>query len=94
MTDQLHAHKTPSGYELRHDEQLIGALIWTPHATGDRSVPGWWLEVPGRRPELISGVPSQLTGDLNAARAATESASLGFAELIVGDALAGLLDPA
>lgn len=93
MTDDLQTNKTSDGYELRSDGRIVGALIWAPQATGDRPAPGWWLDVLGCRPDLISEVPAELAGDLESARRATESASLGFAELILVDRLAGLLDP-
>lgn len=91
MTDDLEIDKTPDGYELRSAGCLVGALIWAKRPAAGRPSPGWWLEIPGRRPELLSEVPVELAGDLDAARAATDSASLGFAELIVADRLAGQL---
>jgi hypothetical protein len=93
MTDDLQIHKTPDGYELRSADCLLGALIWATRPATERPSPGWWLEILGCPPELVSEVPVELVGDLEAARAATDSASLGFAELLVADRLAGQLDP-
>lgn len=93
MTADLETHKTPDGYELRSGDDLLGALTWAAMPRVGRSCPGWWLDRPGHAPELISEVPIDLAGDLDAAREATESAALGFAELIVGDPLLGLLGP-
>jgi hypothetical protein len=93
MTADLETHKTPDGYELRSGDGLLGTLTWAATRRIERSCPGWWLDRPGHPPELISEVPINLAGDLEAAREATESAALGFAELMVGDPLLGLLDP-
>jgi hypothetical protein len=51
---------------------------------------GWWLESPSASDVLLHESPDDLEQGL--ARRESQSAAEGFAELILGDRAAGLLD--
>jgi hypothetical protein len=85
---QLH---TVEGVEYRAGDTLIGRLVWLDARSGERQA-GWWLEVPFGRAELLYEAPNELPLGLGRARRQSQSAAEGFAELMLSDRAAGLLD--
>jgi len=85
---QLH---TAQGVEYRAGDAFIGRLVWLDARSGERQA-GWWLEVPSGRAELLYEAPDEFPPGPGRARRHSQSAAEGFAELILSDRAAGLLD--
>jgi hypothetical protein len=79
-------------YDLLHNGEVVGRLIWVSAISEIHPLMGWWLTVPGQPDELIAKVPSELSKDLARARQRSVSMSLGLAQNMLADRFEGLLD--
>ena len=79
-------------YDLCHEGELVGRLVWVSTISDEHPVMGWWLVIAGQPDELICRVPSELSQDLARARQRGVSMSLGLAQHMLADRVEGLLD--
>ncbi len=79
-------------YDMVHDGEIVGRLVWVSIVSEEHPLMGWWLAIPGEVDELICRVPSELSGDLDRARQRGVSMSIGLAQHMLADRVEGLLD--
>jgi hypothetical protein len=84
---ELAFRRTLDGHELLAGGQIVGRLVWRERTLND----GWWLVCEGWPALQLYRLPAAQAGDPRVARAAGESACLGFAEIILRDRLNGLV---